>query len=200
MVAQKQSGFSLIEITLVLAISGALLGIAVSGLSGLQGRLHFTGAVDIAKEDVLKLRTDAQSSINEDTVKPGENPALLNYGRLAVVTPTGLKIYTLTTANTDTPLATQIVTATPSPQNDVTFDYGLAPTATNTVSGFAFTRSLTDGHLQTAGFSAPINLLSLTYGTFIGGGSYNIKLNDAEGHLATIAVSTSDNGVTRSFQ
>jgi prepilin-type N-terminal cleavage/methylation domain-containing protein len=66
MARSTQAGFTLVEITIVFAISGLLLLIAFVGQSALRGRTRFDASVDKMSATVAQARNEATAGVNID--------------------------------------------------------------------------------------------------------------------------------------
>ena len=73
MVTGAQRGFSLVEVVIVLAISGLLLLIALSGFGAARDQSEFSQSVDGAKESVEAAKAAASASVNDRIEAAGGN-------------------------------------------------------------------------------------------------------------------------------
>ncbi|HSH31077.1 MAG TPA: prepilin-type N-terminal cleavage/methylation domain-containing protein, partial [Candidatus Saccharimonadales bacterium] len=93
-----QSGFTLIETVIVLAISGALVTIALSGQSQLRENSQFSDAIEKVKNNLVLVKNEANTTVN-DRVDPnrGQDPAGRSlFGKMVEFT-SGSDIMTVTT-------------------------------------------------------------------------------------------------------
>jgi prepilin-type N-terminal cleavage/methylation domain-containing protein len=61
----SQSGFTLVELVMVTAIMGMLAVMTIFGDSNTRGRYRFSGAVERAKDVVLKAKNEANTTVND---------------------------------------------------------------------------------------------------------------------------------------
>jgi prepilin-type N-terminal cleavage/methylation domain-containing protein len=213
---QRQSGFTLIELILVMAISGALAAIAMMGFSTLRGQTQFSDSVERLKEDVLKSRQEALSTIKSSG---GTDPTKVTFGKLLTFTPgsSTVQVQTLVTinnyqaGNVTSPTAAQAVTisAAPGDTSSYTIPWGITYANTqltgpplgaiqNSVVKVAYVRSGTDGALQTA--TSTTWGAVLTYGLFApNGAKRNLNFVDPTGRKAFLTIDPTNNGVSRTF-
>jgi prepilin-type N-terminal cleavage/methylation domain-containing protein len=62
--ARRQSGFTLVEVTMTLAISGLLILIAIVGQAQLRRRAQFSDAVERVKNNLNRGRSEAITTVN----------------------------------------------------------------------------------------------------------------------------------------
>lgn len=66
MVSSKQQGFTLIEITLVLAITGGLLVLAFAGQSVIRSKSEFTDAVESVTTNINQVKNEARLTVQTE--------------------------------------------------------------------------------------------------------------------------------------
>ena len=98
----RQSGFTLIEVTLTLAISGLLILIAIVGQVQLRRRAQFSDAVERVKSNLNITRSEANTTVNCRTgavckVNNGTDPTREILGRELIFDPTKnyIQVYSL---------------------------------------------------------------------------------------------------------
>lgn len=192
-----QSGYTLIELILVMAIGSMLVIVALAGFSSWRMSLQFSDSIDGLKETMTALRTESQSNINLRTAA-GETPANVTFGRLVTFTPgsSTFRVDTLRTANTNAPGAGQAVVVVSTETR--TIKWGVTYTGPRPRS-VAFTQSLNTARMQTA-WRDNWNTGSLQYGQFVPSTSVAVlQFRDSAGRTATVRVDPASNGVTRSI-
>ncbi len=196
MYTRNQAGFTLIEITLVMAISAALAAIALLGFSTLRGQAQFSATIEQLDQTVLAKRQEALSTVK---LSGGANSANITIGRLITFIPNSsiMKVQTLYTANVSAPANGQPVLINAAEDQTIDIPWGITYAGLVPIQ-VAFIRSATDGSLQTAistGWSA-----NLIYGDFAPGGvATNLNFTDPSGRKAHLTIDPSNNSVTRSF-
>lgn len=209
---RTQAGFTLIEITIVMAIVAMLSGLAFAGFSAMRGQAQFSDAVERMKEDVLAQRTEALSTVK---LSGGTDAANVTFGRVLTFTPgsSTVRVETLRTANNSAPTAGQAVSVVAAETTSYSIPWGITyqnaqktgPPLGGVVGGtvrVAFTRSAVDGSLQTATSLQPGGLApGYTYGEFAPNGpAANLNFTDAQGRKAFLTIDPTKDSITRTFQ
>lgn len=196
-VNQRQAGFTLIEVIMVMAIAGVLSLIVLNGFSSLRGQAEFSDAIDHLKETVVAQRTEALTTVKAGG---GTDSSQQTIGRLLTFSPGSgtVRVDTLVTANTDAPVAGQAVTLAAGETTNVIIPWGIQYHG-STVAQVAFTRSAVDGSLQTTAsqgtFGPPYH-----YGNFAPGGPIEeFMFQDSTGRTGYISIDQAANAVTRRF-
>lgn len=192
-----QSGFTLIELIIVMAIGSILTAMALVGFSTWRMQLQFSDSIDSLKETMTALRTESRANINLQAAA-GENPAMVTFGKLVTFTPNSsmIRVDTLRTANTDAPGSGQVVQIVSTETRTIKWGVTYAGSQPRSV---AFTQSLNTARLQTA-WRDSWNLGSLQYGQFMPGTSVSaLGFRDPAGRTATVRVDPANNGITRSI-
>ncbi len=73
----NSKGYSFIEVTITLAISGLLLTMAVYGNGQLRRRSQFSDAVERAKNAIERVKTEASTTVNQGGGSGGSDPTKL---------------------------------------------------------------------------------------------------------------------------
>lgn len=209
MANKRQSGFTLIEIIITMAISGGLAVIALMGFSAMRSQTQFSDAVERLRESVVQRRTEANSSVQ---LSAGDDPNKIAFGRIMTFTPGSatVNVQTLVTSSSESPTAGQSVTPTLDNSVSYTIAWGVvfnkgvgdSPVAKRQV---AFIRSPLDGSLHTAVSGAGGWTLdgsgNYKYSDFITGTiptGASLQVGNGS-RTATINVDPATNGVGRSF-
>ncbi len=211
----SQSGYTLIEITIAMAISSMLAAMALMGFTALRSQAQFSNSVEQTTQTVLAKRQEALATVmlsggGLTCVVPSDQ-CNISFGRILTFTPGSGVVTTesLVTLGNPAPPAAQAVTlAAASETSTYTLPWGVTYTGSsrgNRIIQVAFVRSAVDGTLQTA--VSPDNgwagrpTGSYQYGDFApGGGSVQINVLDPTGRRAYLTVNPVNNSVTRTYQ
>ena len=207
----SESGFTLIEIVIVTAITAALTLIAFQGFGTLRETTQFHDGVEGAKESILAQRSQAIASINTNA-GAGQDQTTINLGQLLKFSSgsSSVQLHTLTTTNPTTdPNSDPAINATgTSDPTSFGVKWGLTYTGYGTngathYPGHAgvyyvdFTRSRTDASPQVnAGVSSPSfynNVVPPTMGTV------QLYFRDVVGREAVVNIDLSDGAITRTY-
>jgi prepilin-type N-terminal cleavage/methylation domain-containing protein len=168
-------GFTLIETSIVLALTLGFAVLAIGFFSGLRSQAQFSDSIDSLKNDILARRQEALATIK---VSGGTDASAISVGRLLTFTPgsTTVQVSALETKNTDgaVPDPAQLVTAV-RPSSD-TFDINIPWNASyqSTCAKAVyviFMRKPSDGALITSVLTStlPSLLTDYSYGNLISG-------------------------------
>jgi prepilin-type N-terminal cleavage/methylation domain-containing protein len=203
MLKRTQGGYSLIEITLVLAISSGLIVIALAGFSSTRGQAQFSDSVERLTQQVLERRQEALSTVK---LSGGTDSTKVTFGRLLTFTANSstVQVQTLVTNNFalggTAPPVGQPVTIAAAETTSFTIPWGVTYSGAQQAQ-VAFTRSTVDGALQT---TAWMGTKPLVYGSFAPPVSpaatvQNINLVDPSGRQAHLVIDFTNNGVKRVY-
>jgi prepilin-type N-terminal cleavage/methylation domain-containing protein len=205
MANKRQSGFTLIEIIITMAISAGLAVIALLGFSAMRSQTQFSDAVERLREATVQRRTEANAAVQ---LANGEDTTQIAFGRIMTFMPNSslVQVQTLVTSSSESPLPGQSVTL----KNDNSLTYTIAwgvifnkgvgdnPARERQV---AFIRSPVDGSLHTA-ISPPGGWSpGFVYSDFITGtvpAGVSLQVGDGT-RTATIDIDPATNGVGRTF-
>lgn len=212
MANKRQSGFTLIELIITMAISGGLAVIALMGFSTMRAQTQFSDAVERLRESVVQRRTEANSSVQ---LTSGDTQGQIAFGRIMTFTPdSGLvNIRTLRTSSNDSPAPGQAVTPTTDNSVDYTIAWGVVFKQGKDTGGYtalkrqvAFIRSPRDGSLHSIvsppGGWIPDASGNYKYSDFITGTvpvGASLQVGDSGTRRATIDIDPATNGVGRRF-
>lgn len=194
MVKRGQSGFTIIELTLVMAIASTV-ALATVGLFGVvRDQARFSDTMEKLKISVTGARQEALSTIK---LSGGNDESQVTIGRLLIFTPgsSTVQVRTLYTSSSDSPTSGQVVST--SENAEIKLDW-LATYAGAQQAMIAFVRSPTDGVLHTsvdvAGGWSP-----LTYGRVTSGGSASLPI-DSSGQRGNLVIDSSNNSAIVRYQ
>ncbi len=111
MLKNREAGFTLIEITLVMAISLSLGVIVFAGSSSLRNNAKFTDAVERSKEMLVAAKNEANTTVNtRDEAISGDDDNRLMLGRAIVYFGQSgtYRKYNLIGADVDAPTPTEV--------------------------------------------------------------------------------------------
>lgn len=77
----KSTGFTLIEIMLVLGISSLLMLILLTSYNGTRRRAEFTDAVERAVSAIEQAKTEASATVNANNVSPGASNTTIVFAK-----------------------------------------------------------------------------------------------------------------------
>jgi prepilin-type N-terminal cleavage/methylation domain-containing protein len=138
-----QGGFTLVEVTLVMAIGGALAALVFLGQSQLGAQARFTNAVQQTKSFVLGVRNEANTTVS---IRPGNAYDRVFFGKAIkfdTANPTTLKVTTLYKDSTGALQEDSTVdTSTYTMPNGLKYDVGASYTTTTTSGGTTLSPAL----------------------------------------------------------
>jgi len=104
MANKRQSGFTLIEIIMTMAISAGLAVVALAGFSAMRAQTQFSDAVERLREATVQRRTETNSAVQFTS---GDDASQIAFGRIMTFTPGSgiVQIQTLVTSSTESPAA-----------------------------------------------------------------------------------------------
>ena len=205
----SESGFTLIEIVIVTAITAALTLIAFRGFGTLRETTQFHDGVEQTKESVLEQRSQALASINTNA-GGGQNLATINVGQLLRfnVGSGTIPLQTILTTNPTTdPTLNPALTLTTSDPTSFGLIWGLTYVGYGTNGGVMhagtyfvdFSRSRINAAPQVeAGTSAPTRNDNLVPPA--GAGTVQLYFKDAVGRSADVDINLSNGSITRTYQ
>jgi len=196
---KRQGGFTLVELTLVLALTSGFALLALGSYSAIRNQAQFNDSMERLQTAVLGERQEALATIKlGGSGDDGTDADNVSFGRLLIFTPgsSEVKVYSLRTANSEAPDPGQAVTAIGKETTAITLQWG-AQFAGPQAMVVAFTRSLTDGSLRT---TVVANQATWTYGDFVGGATEVGLPVTGSGQSGQLLVDQNTNGVTVRFQ
>ena len=87
MVVKQSGGFTLVELMIVLAISGGLIVIAFSGQASIRQQAKFKDAVEQTVVNLDSIRNEALTSRNDDSSASGADTSKITFGKLVTISP-----------------------------------------------------------------------------------------------------------------
>jgi prepilin-type N-terminal cleavage/methylation domain-containing protein len=193
---KQQSGFTLIELIMVLALTSGFAILALSSFTVLRDQSQFNDSLTRLQSEVLAQRQEALSTIE---LTGGTNAGSVTLGKLMEFTPgsSTVQIRTLVTANTEAPSADQAVAVDTKQNAQFQMPWGAVYDSSAQPLAIAFTRSLSDGSLRTAIITPSA---AYTYGDFVTSTSVaNLSINGS-GQKGQLTVDPISGGVTVVFQ
>jgi prepilin-type N-terminal cleavage/methylation domain-containing protein len=185
-----QSGFTLVEITIVLAIS-ALLLLLLSHQHQANSNSAFTGAIDQLQNELTEIKSQALNSKND--VGSGNNSSTIEWGKGVVITGNTFTEYNLT-ATSDSNGLTGILPTTTDKVIQLPWQITTSPSgSTLTV---AFVRNPGTGSLE---IYFPASLTSLASYATLPITPATIDLRNTDGHSATITIDPASQTISRSI-
>ncbi len=85
MVTNRSGGFTLVEITIVLAITAGLAIIAFTTQAGLQGQARFKDSIEHIVSELDSVRNTASITVNEDPNATGVDTSRVVFGKLVEI-------------------------------------------------------------------------------------------------------------------
>jgi type II secretory pathway pseudopilin PulG len=199
MLMRKQGGYSLIEVTLFLAISSMLAIMAIAGFSNTRGQAQFSDSVERLTQQVLERRQEALSTVK---LSGGTDANNVTFGRLLTFTPNSstVQVQTLVTSSNSAPTNGQAVVVNNAETTSFDMAWGVTYTG-NQPMQVAFTRSTVDGVLQTTAWNGLDN--NLTYSDFTPPANvattFSVNVIDPNSRRAHLVIDPAKNGVTRVY-
>jgi prepilin-type N-terminal cleavage/methylation domain-containing protein len=194
----KNAGFTLIEIVIVLAISTAMILMVFGSLNSTQKRTIFKNSIEQATTEFEKIKNESNSTLNTRT-NPGTDKNKVVYGKAVVFTDGSADyiVHTLSATNQDTLDNVQIessITRTISSEVEFRGDFPqrcmvfTRHPSDGRLQTFMFTNCTTGGLQNEAAYNSFVNLVG------------NFKLVDVDANLeATIKVDSATSTIMRSF-
>jgi type II secretory pathway pseudopilin PulG len=203
MLQRNQAGFTLIEVTIFLAISSMLAIMAIVGFSNTRGQTQFSDSVEQLTQQVLQRRQEALSTVK--TSGSGNDATQVTFGKVLTFTrgSGAVRVETVRTANyplngTNPPVSGQAVTVI----DTTTFPMAWGVTYNGAQDmQVAFSRSTMDGALQTTAWNGA--KANYTYGDFTPPANvnttFNVNVIDPGGRQAHLIVDPAKNGISRAY-
>lgn len=201
-VAKNQHGFTLIEITLVLAISAGLLTIVLAGQEQVRSRAEFTAAVNQVATDINEVKNESQTTVQVQTPGAATNPTGTSIGTTffgkAMTFTQGASTITVQDMYNN---ASGILQLPNSYQ--FTIPWGVTVQSASSPQYLVF--HLTSASAQLITYANPPSPYTATdlYNETVPNdqtGTFTLQLTDPDGHMATIYVDGAKNGaVTETF-
>ena len=212
----SSSGFSLVEVTITLAISGLLLAMAVYGNGQLKRRSQFSDGVERVKNAIERVKTEASTTVNQGGGTGGADPYLIFWGKLISFSGGVMRVDTLVLDSqppfgpgcAGSPTAIKLCTI-PGETYTVNLPWGVVYTAAgpppSTGERIVFVRSQVNGDLIT--YTLPPGLPGNwenrpdnydIYNPTIRS-SLQYRFTDPNGRRATITVDAVSGGISRSY-
>jgi type II secretory pathway pseudopilin PulG len=203
MLKNKSGGFTLVEITIVMAITAAFAAVILAGQGAVRQQSEFRATVQTVATDIEAARNAAATS---DSVGSGNNGAETLFSKL-IIANQGASSISLTDVMGSGwqlgPCSGRVEALSTGAVKTINLDWGVTvntPGAPNRIQ-VAFHRLLCGGQLQTyvfgTGLGQPFNQNkyseSLTP-SVIAGQSTQIGFIDPQGNKATIHIDGSNNG------
>lgn len=208
----RQSGFTLLEIVLVLAITAALIAGIFAGQAALLARSNFQQDVEKVKNDLKTLQAQAVTTVNSNPSASAGNSNQQVFGIVALfssASPNTIQVITLLTAPAGTTLDATTIPPTALSMRSVSYSSGQQSKA------IIFTRSPDFIYVVNSPGSSPstdvlnsLNYfrqnpnfnLALPYHTTCGAADFNLQASSFTNYAACIIVDTQNNDITRVFK
>ena len=202
--SMKQRGFTLIEISLVLAISGILLVLAITAQAGIRQQSQFTDSIETTATNINNLKNQVNTTLQTDSGASGTTLGETYFAKVL-----SFSVGSTTYVATDyyyTPNAVAGTNITQVGQSQIytipwnTSVSGLLVNGTPQSSAvMVFQLNQTSGDLIAYPLQTLPSLVATNFGYLPG--TFAITLTGANGKKATITVDgTSGGTVTRAFQ
>lgn len=203
MLKHKQSGMTVVEIAVALAISGLLSGVVLAGQIQLRARARFSDAVETLKNDLAKVQNEAVTTVQE--AGTGSNPQYYIFFAKRVMFTNNSNLITVDTLLYD-PVSNSIVAGSKDPHN-LFLPYNTKYlTAGSTGNEILYVRWPSNGNLYT--FTPPTGFSSNDH-NFASYDLYNASLrasrtfqfsdSDTPAHTATVTANGATDTITRVY-
>jgi len=198
MLKDSSGGFSLIEVTIVLAITAGLLAVALAGQTAVRGQAQFTGTVNDAVTRLEAVRNSAQTSSNDAIDAYGTDPTKIVFGKLvqAHVGDSFLTVSDIigTNMGQTTDCAGLVETLSLTNSTKVPLNWGAKVSGSDKV--VTFHRQLCTGALHSYNLTglSPTSQTNYSETPAAGSGTVAIDITDTSGRSATITVDGAHNG------
>lgn len=214
MSTRAQSGFTLIEITIVMAISSGLAVIALVGFTSLRDQAQFSASVEQFTQSLLSRRQEALTMVklsgggdNCTAAVFAAKTCEITLGNLITFSPDSaiVRVDTVKMVDVADPKDSQPIIVDGTQNTSFVLRGGVTYIGSSQGTGplqVAFVRRPLDGQLKTA-ISSSGGVLPLSYGGFFSSSSaakVDIKVQDPAGRKAFVTIDLNNNGITRTFQ
>ena len=197
---KSQSGFTLIEVTLTMAISAMLLVIIFVGQAGIRARAEFAGGIDGLRNDLTGIRNDANTTVDTASGASGQQTGYVVFGKVATFSPATPTSYTVQTVRYNNSQTGGTLNGALSYVDTQTkqFPWGIKYTNTKT-SDILFVRGPSDGQLRV--YIVPTLAPSANVSDYSGIAITPASLGfvDPRGNTATVTVDPGSGNITRTI-
>lgn len=202
---KPQGGFTLVEIVMVTAISGALMAIFIQGYRGVIARSRFSSAIETAKQTMVGVKNEANTTVNIGSLKGTDNNVIV--GKMARFSKNS-NVITVWSLVGD---VAGISNLEQKDQYTVSLPYGVYFNPPSGTNGYVvFYRSATDGRLSvfTPAIDASVNNCSGGTPGLLCNRTYILPQNpttgiypfsDPNGYTAQININASTGAITRTI-
>lgn len=197
----NQSGFTLVEVIIVTAIIGLLAVMVLFGRGELRARYQFSGAVEQAKSTLLKVKNEANTTVNDGGGSGGTNESQMFFAKRVRFNQNSGTMQVETFVIEREPDETSVVLLANSHPVELSYAVEFQNTSGSGFNDIWFVRWPANGELYT--YTPPPGTALASLGDFNPGANRGVRsyriVDPATGYTADISVDGMTSAVTRVF-